>query len=44
MKVRGALRNLLRRGGAFRFLQAIPMDIKLICLDTLETRNFRVKP
>jgi len=44
MKVRGALRNLLRRGGAFKFLQAIPIDIKLICLDTLETRNFRVKP
>lgn len=44
MKVRGALRNLLRRGGAFKFLQGIPIDVKLIYLDTMESRNFRVKP
>ena len=44
MRVRSALRSLVRRGGAFKFLQSLPMDVKLICLDTLETRNFRVKP
>jgi serine/threonine protein kinase len=44
MKVRSALRGLLKKGGAFNFLLKIPMDVKLIFLDTLETRNFRVKP
>lgn len=44
MKVRSALRALLRKGGNFSFLLKVPMDVKLIFLDTLETRNFRVKP
>jgi len=44
MKVCSALRGLVRRGGASKFLHRVPMDVKLICLDTLETRNFRVKP
>lgn len=44
MKVRGALRNLIRQGGAFKFLTKLPVDAKLVFLDTLETRSFRVKP
>jgi len=43
-KVRNALRGLLKQGGSFKFLAKVPMDVKLIFLDTLETRNFRVKP
>jgi len=43
-KVRSALRGLIRKGGTFKFLLQIPMDVKLIFLDTMETRNFRVKP
>ena len=44
MKVRSALRGLIRKGGPFKFLYKMPVDVKLIFLDTMETRNFRVKP
>jgi serine/threonine-protein kinase PpkA len=43
-KVRAALKSLYRRGEAFRFLAKVPIDAKLIFLDTLETRTFRVRP
>ena len=42
-KVRSALRNLLKRGGAFKFLESVPIEVKLVFLDTMETRTFRVK-
>ena len=43
IRVRTALRNLFKRD-SHKFLQKVPMDVKLVFLDTMESRQFRAKP